>query len=161
MGIKDEAKQVIKHNVGYIIYLLIMNSYVLFSFYQQQSSKPFEKLNDFYVDGTDFKVIINLFGSLFNLGFLILGLIITFLFMLLIGIVFNRVYFKASSDIDIVRRTKEINAISLLSFCLFISFFTIIFHGFVKVFGVIFYLPFPILMYLLTVFRLNKIKNKS
>lgn len=158
MGIKEEVKQTIKHNVGYIIYLLIVNSCILLYFYQLQASKPFEKIDDFFVDGTDFKVIITLFGSLLNFGLLILGLIISFSFMLLIGIVFNKVYFKAGTDIDMVIRTKEVNIISFLSFCLFISLFTM-FHGLIKVLGIIYYLPFPIMMYLLTSNRLSRLKK--
>jgi hypothetical protein len=162
MDLKAILKQVIRQNLGYLIYLFIVNAFILNNFYHMELTKPFKKMSSYNIDGSNFAVIINFFESLFNFGLILLSFALTFILVLISNIIFNGFYFKSKSDIEMVRRIKDIRIITVVFSCLSISLLIILFSGLTKVYGLFYYVPFPLLIYLLVKNKLKKsVENKK
>jgi hypothetical protein len=125
--------------------------------YHLLRSLPYEKTTDFYFDGTDFSIIANIFGTLFNGALFFVNFLITFFLVLIAIIIFNRIYFKNNTEIEMGKRIKDIKVITLLTSAFSIGLLIILNKNQLTVYILLHYIPFPFMVYFSAKHKIKKL----
>lgn len=159
----NALKQVdIKKNLRFILFFLILNYLIVMNGYQFLKSIPYEQTSDFYIDGTNFSFFSNALGIFLNLALFIMNYGMTFFTVLVATIIFNKLYFKSNTAMEMDKRIKDIKIIALLISALSICLLLILNKNQLAIYALIHYLPFPFIIYFVVKYKIKKLyKNIS
>lgn len=154
----------IKSNLGFIIFLLCVNAYIIMGWHGIfQVQQPYESTSSLYIDGANFAAIANAFGSMLNSILLIINVVInavlTFVIVLAAIIIFNKLYFKSRVTEDINKLSSDIKIITIL-FAICAAIFTIVFNrNLALILGLLYYIPYPFMIYFMAKGKIRKLRT--
>ena len=111
----------------------------------------------FFIDGTDFSFIVNIFSTIFSSALFFVNFVITFSLVLIAIIIFNRMYFKNNTAIELDNRIKDIKIITLLISTISIGLLIILNKNQLIIFALLHYLPFPLMIYFAAKYKIKKL----
>ena len=134
-----------------------MNYFVLAGFIGYMNAGIIEPVTDLYVDGADLSFIANFFGGIINIIVFLFACIIGGVFLVIISLLFNKVYFKDCKLKDKDKLVSDIKALISMSSLVALFILSASMKSYFTLPMLFIYLMFPLLIYIFSDNRIDKI----
>lgn len=151
---------------SYGVFFVLINLFIVFNAGIIASLDFYENVDSLYVDGADFSLLFNVFGSIFSMFFsAMFGFVIFIVDIIIILIAtnsFSKSYVKnlPEDKDDLYNNLRKIATYTILGSIILIILFNLKYDFLFVISGIMFYIPFPFIIYFMTKNKLNKVYNK-